>query len=192
MIMSPEIALIVAPGRTYAALAVSETRIGAVGALRRPLLAAVVLGTSMAMSCTRHVTPALVFSTTLLLSIVIIGQVVIAIVVTSGNDVKAIGRARALDLFFASHAPWSLWLLAAAVWVPSTLGLPSAPLWLAALVPMVLTPRIIAAYFREVHGFDRRRAVVRTIAHQALTWGVFIALFGAAVAIWPRILQLLS
>jgi hypothetical protein len=190
--MSPEIELIVAPRRTYAALAVSDAPIGVVGALRRPLLAAVVLGTSMAMSCTRHVTPELVFSTTLLLSFVIIGQVVIALVVTSGRDVRAIGRARALDLFFASHAPWSLWLLAAAVWVPSTVGLPPVPLWLAALVPIVLTPRIIAAYFREVHGFDRRRAVVRTVVHQALTWGVFVALFGVAVAIWPRILQLLS
>lgn len=189
--MSPEIQLMVAPDRTYAALAARDTSIGAVRALRRPALVALVLGTSMALSATRHVTPALVFSTTLLLSIVVIGQAVIALAVMPGTAIRTIGRARALDLFFASHTPWSLWLLAAGVWVPSPFGLPPGPLWLAALAPIVLTPRIIAAYFREIHGLDRRRAALRTLVHQALTWASFIALFGAAVAIWPRILQTL-
>jgi hypothetical protein len=190
--MSAEIGLIIAPGRTYAALVAQATRVGPVRALRRPLLAAVVLGTSMAMSSTRHVTPALVFSTTLLLSVVVIGQVLIALALIRGTAPRTIGLARACDLFFASHAPWSLWLLAAALWVPSPMGLPAAPLWLAALVPIVLTPRIIAAYFREVHGLDRRGARVRAIAHQALTWGLFVTLFGAAVAISPRVLQVFS
>jgi len=190
--MSPEMGLIVAPDRTYAALIASTERIGIVRALKRPLLVAVVLGTSMALSSTRHVTPALVFSTTLLLSAVIIGQVLIALAVIGRLATQTLGRARALDLFFASHAPWSLWLLAMAVWVPSPLGLPSWPLSLASIAPIVLTPRILAAYFREVHGLDRRRAAIRTFVHQAVTWAVFAVLFGAAVAIWPRILQALS
>jgi hypothetical protein len=190
--MSPEIGLIVAPGRTYAALAARPRRMGIVRALRRPLLASVVLGTSMALASTGHVTPALVLSTAVLLSVVVIGQVLIALAAMGRKSPRTMGRARALDLFFASHAPWSLWLLAAAAWVPSPLGRPAAPLWLAAIVPIVVTPRIIAAYFREVVGLDRRRAAVRTLLHQAVTWGLFLVLFGAAVAIWPRILQALS
>ena len=190
--MSPEIALIVAPDRTYAALTARPTRLGFVRALRRPLLVAAVLGTSMALSTTRHVTPALVSSTTAILCVIVIGQILIALSVMPGTRVQAIGRARALDLFFASHAPWSLWLLAASAWGPSPPVRSAAPVWLAALVPLVLTPRIIAAYFRQVHELDRRRSAVRTILHQILTWGLFLALFGAAVAIWPRILQVVS
>lgn len=189
--MSPELRLIVAPDRTYAALAASEERVGAVRALRRPLLVAVVFGTSMALSATRHVTPALLVSATVMLSGVMILQILIALAVIGGAPARTAGLARKLDLFFASHAPWSLWMLADAVWVPSLFGTRTASLWLA-IVPIVLTPRIIAAYFREVLGLDRRRARVRTLAHQALTWGLFIAIFGAAVAIWPRILQALS
>jgi len=180
-----------APDRTYAALVATKRPIGVVRALRRPLLVAIVLGTSMALSTTRHVTPSLVLSTTLMLSVFVIAQVLIALAAIAGAPSP--GRARALDLFFASHAPWSLWMLLAAVGVPSPLPHhESLGLWIAALVPMALTPRIIAAYFREVLGFERRRAAARTFAHQALTWGLFVSAFGAAVAIWPRILQWLS
>jgi|SRR5579872_2897700 len=190
--MSPEIELIIRPDRTYAALAGRAAPIGAVRALRRPLLVAVVIGTSSALSTTRHLTPALVFDTTLLLSVIVVAQVLIALALTGGAASRRMGRACALDLFFASHAPWSLWLLASAVWVPRWFTLPAAPLNYAAIAPLVVTPRMIAAYFREVQGFDRRRAAIRTVVHQAVTWGLFVALFGAAVAVWPRILEALS
>lgn len=190
--MSAELRLIVDPGRTYAALAARPMTLGPLRALRRPLLAAVVLGTAMALSSTRHVTPALVLSTTLLWSVVVIGQAAIALVVLGFLQAKTVGRARAFDLFFASHAPWSLWILFAAAWVPSPLGRPAMPLWLAAIAPLTLTPRIVAAFFREVLKIEPRRAAVCTLVHQALTWGLFVSLYGAAVALWPRLLELMS
>ena len=190
--MSAELRLILDPDATYAALAAQAAPIGAIRALRRPFLVVVVLGVAMALSATRHATPALVMSTTLMWSVLVIGQVAIALVVIGTPQAGTIGRARALDLFFASHAPWSLWLLAAAAWVPSPLGRPAMPLWLAAVAAIVLTPRIIAAFFREVLKMDRRRAAVRTLVQQALTWGLLISFYGAAVALLPRVLQFLS
>jgi hypothetical protein len=181
--MSPEIALMVAPDRTYSALAGRASPGGFARALRRPLLVAVVIGTSTALSSTWHLTPALVFSTTLMLSVFVIGQVLIALAVTAGPAAQRIGRARALDLFFASHAAWSLWMLASC-WFGGPFRL-----WLVvAIAPAVVTPRIIAAYFREVLGMNRRSAAVRTVLHQAVTWGLLLIMFGMAVAIWPRIL----
>jgi hypothetical protein len=82
--------------------------------------------------------------------------VAIALAVIGTPQSETVGRARALDLFFASHVPWSLWLLAAAAWVPSPLGRPAMPLSLAAVAAIALTPRIIAAFFREVLKMDRR------------------------------------
>ena len=114
--MSAELRLILDPDATYAALAAQAAPIGAIRALRRPFLVVVVLGVAMALSATRHATPALVMSTTLMWSVLVIGQVAIALVVIGTPQTGTIGRARALDLFFASHAPWSLWLLAAAAW----------------------------------------------------------------------------
>jgi len=185
--MSPEIALIVAPDRTYSALAARASPSGIAQALRRPLLVAVVIGTSTVLSSTGHVTPSLVFSTTAILSFIVIGQILIALAVTAVPAAKRIGRSRSLDLFFASHAAWSLWMLASC-WI----DLPFR-LWLAvAIAPAILTPRMIAAYFREVLGMNRRTAAIRTIVHQAVTWGLFVTIYGAAVAIWPRILGAVS
>jgi hypothetical protein len=144
----------------------------------------------MALSATRHVTPSLVASTIILWSIVVLAQAAIALAVIP--RVSRVSRARAFDLFFASHVPWSLWLLFDAAWAPAMLGRPTMPLWFAAVPPLVLTPRMIAAFFRQVCGMDRRRAAIRTLLQQALSWGLLIALYGAAVAVWPRVLQVLQ
>ena len=181
----------ISPAATYAALAARPMSIGAIRALRRPLLVAVVLGTAMALSSTHHATPALVLSTTLLWSVVVIGQVAIALAVIGTPRSETVGRARALDLFFASHAPWSLWMLAAAAWVPH-FGDPGMPLWLMAIAAIAFTTRSIAKFFSEVLRMDRGRAAVRTLVHQMLTWGLFTVFYGAAVALWPRVLQLFS
>jgi len=190
--MTPELRLIAAPRSTYARLARQPSPVGAVTALRRPLLAAMVLGTSIAMAATGHVTPALVLSTTLAWAFVVVIQIGLALLLIAGPARRTVGVPRALDLFFASHAPWSLWLLAAAC-APAPFGRPLVPLLLiAALVPMVLTPRIIAAFFREVLELVPTEAVIRTAAHQVLTWGLFVALYGTAVAIRPRIVAWLA
>src|SRR5262249_7817927 len=131
-------------------------------------------------------------STTVLLSAFVIAQVLIALAVITDAPAQGVGRARALDLFFASHAPWSLWILGAGFWMSLSIWSPAQPPVLAALVPLVLTPRMVPAYFREVLGFERRRAMRRTLVHQAVTWSLFIALYGTAVAIRPRVLQAFS
>ena len=190
--MSPEIALIVRPRATYSALARTPVRMSAFTALRRPLLAAVVIGTWLAMSGTGRVTPALVLSTTVTWSYLVAAQVAIALVFIAADAKRTVGLARALDLFFASHAPWSLFLLAAALWSPTPWGRPLWPLLGLAFVPIVLTPRIIAAFFREVLEMDPRRAFVRTAAHQAVTWTLFVALFWIVSAVSPRVLELFS
>lgn len=189
--MTPELRLIVAPARTYARLARLPSPVGPVTALRRPLLAALVLGTSMAIAATGRVTPALVLSTTLCWAFVIVLQAAIALSLIAGPARRTVGVARAFDLWFASHAPWSLWLLAAAA-VPAPLGRPLAPLLLLAAIPLALTVRMIAAFFREVLNLDPRRAIRSTAIHQGITWGVFLLLYGAAVAIHPRIVEWLT
>jgi hypothetical protein len=187
--MPLELQLIANPGAAFARVTRSPVRIGAAGALRRPAIVAVVLGASVAMAATREAPPALLLSTTLSWSVVVAAQVLIALALIQRPARATVGVARALDLFFAGHAPWSLWMLAVVAWAPVPGGRPLLPVLVAALVPLALTFRTIAAHFHYVLGFDRRTAVRRTIAHQALTWGLLLGTYGAAVALFPRVVQ---
>lgn len=187
-----ELRLIIAPRDTYARLARLPTAIGPVRALRRPLVAAIALGVSVAIAATGHVTPVLVLSVTVCWSLVIASQAALALALIAGPARRTVGLARAFDLFFASHAPWSLWFLAAAAWSPSPLGRPFAPLLVAAVAPIVLTPRMIAAFFREVLEMDPRDARARTALHQGITWTAFIALEAWAIALPPRVVEWLG
>jgi hypothetical protein len=186
--MTPELRLIAAPARTYAALARQPSSIGPIAALRRPLLAAVALGVSIAIGATGHVTLALVARSTAAWSFVVALQIAIALPLLAAPARRTVGLARALDLFFVSHAPWSLWFLAAAM-VPSPGGRPILPLLPLALIPLIVPTVAIAAFFREVLRLDRRSAARRTALHQAITWTAFVGLFGASVALPARVVQ---
>ena len=190
--MSAELRLIVDPNGTYAALARADGRIGPLAALRRPLLAAVVIGAVAALLSTRHVTPALMLSTTIVWSVVIVFQIAVALAMIAPGAYRTVGTSRALDLFFASHAPWSLWMLVIVIWHPSSADRTLNPVLLSMLVPAALTVRMIAAFFRQVMEMDLRDAVARTIVHQAITWTTLILLFAFAVAVPPRAIEWFS
>jgi hypothetical protein len=182
--MTPELRLMVAPARTYAVLARQPSPVGPFTAFRRPLIAAVVLGVSIAIAGTGRVTPSLVLSTTLAWSFVVVLQVAIALPLIAGPARHTVGVPRALDLFFASHAAWSFFLLGAAV-----LGRSTLPVLLVAVVPVALTSRMVAAFFCEVLRLDRPRALARTVLHQAMTWCAFVFLYGSAVALPARVAE---
>jgi hypothetical protein len=178
----------ISPRETYARLARASSRATLLTAIRRPLLVAIVLGVSAAKAATGHVTPALVASTTLCWSFVIVLQAAIGLGLMAGAARRTVGSARSLDLYFAGHAPWSLWILAVAA-SPFPLGRPIWPFLIAAIVPLFLTARTTNAFFREVLEMDPRHAVMRTVAQQAITWGCLVILYGTAVAWMPRVLE---
>lgn len=184
--MTPELRLMVAPAPTYARLARERSSVGPLRAVRRPLLAAVVVGVAMALSTTGHVTPMLALRTTVAWSFVVVLQVAIAMLLIAGRARRTVGVARGLDLFFLSHAPWSLWLLATAAFL-APLDPPQSLLVLLALIPIGLTARAIAAFFREVLQLAPRQALMRTMLHQAITWSAFVTLYGTAIALTPRV-----
>jgi hypothetical protein len=190
--MFSEMRLLIAPRDTYARLARVPSAIGPLRALRRPVAAAIALGVSVAIAGTGHVTPLLVLSATVCWSLAIAIQAAIAIALIAGPARRTVGLPRAFDLFFASHVPWSLWFLTVAAWAPSPLGRPLLPVLVVAVVPLILTPRMIAAFFREVLEMDPREARARTAVHQAVTWLAFIALAGWAIALPPRVVEWLA
>jgi hypothetical protein len=195
--VTPELQLILSPHAAYASFvreAGPSTRFARSGwltALRRPLLVTAVIGASLAIAATGRATPALVASTTLTWSYVVFLQLAVALPIVARAR-RTVGFARGMDLFFAGHAPWSLFALAAAAWAPSPFGRPFWPLAVCAIVPIVLTPRIVAAFCAEVAGMRRRDALRTTAVHQAMTWTLFVAMVWFSSALTPRVYELLG
>jgi len=99
---------------------------------------------------------------------------------------------RRVGLFLMGHAPWSLWMLAAAA-MTGSVGY-AAYWWmlLLAIVPIALTLRIVHAFSIEVLQLGPRAALGRTLAHQAATWLVAAVYLDRAVSLMPRIQSVLS
>jgi hypothetical protein len=78
---------------------------------------------------------------------------------------------RAVDLFFAGHTPWSLWILASAAWwglVPAQDAFRLSPYWRwTALVPLLWSAHIDYRFFRKA---TPDRALLRLAAQRAICW----------------------
>src|SRR5215471_3618252 len=173
------------PRAAYATLVREPAGAAWLTAVRRPLLV------SVAIAATGRATPALVVSTTITWSYIVVLQLIVALPIVARAR-PTVGLARALDLFFAGHAPWSLFALVAAAWGPSPVGRPLWPLAVATVVPVVLTARSVHAFCAEVLGLNRRGARWMAGAHQAMTWTLFVAMVWLSSSLTPRVLELLG
>lgn len=149
---------------------------------------AFLVGTCTAITATGRVSWRLALSGAICWSFVPILQLLTAaaIVRPSGD---AIPQRRAFELFFAGHAAWSVWLLAAAASLVAGVARTDVVL-LTALVPAGWTSVVIYAFCREVLGLHARRAAARTVAHQAMTCLLIVLYVAWAVQLWPRALSL--
>jgi hypothetical protein len=191
--MSPELLVMSAPPSAYRRLA-SGHRATLAGALKRPLLVAVILGTCVCIYAVQRVTLGLMLSAVLTWSFAVIVQLLAAAALVVSSKRRRVSLPAAMDLFFMGHAPWSLWLLAVAAWaawLPHPVKMDYIVLATAA-VPFAWTAVIVFAFCQEVLNDAPRVAVIRTIFHQSLIWtftGVYIAV---VVALWPRIIGTLA
>jgi hypothetical protein len=192
--ISPEFQIMKAPQRAYSRLAAERHTVTALDACYRPIVVALTIGTAASISSTSHVSIGLVTSVTACWAFLVVIQVVVAWVAMPSASRRAIGSARAIDLLFSGHGPWSLWLLAAAAWALAMPTIERDTRWLLAsiAVPVIWNAVIVFAFFRAALQLPHDAAVRRTIVHQAVALGSAFAVFGSAVAIWPRIVGVLA
>lgn len=153
----------------------------------RLVLIVLTIACAAAVAATGRVTLPLLLSMVTAWALPLVGvQVALALLVIGRPAARTVGLARGLDLFFATHGPWSLWLLAFAAWAIATspIGQPVRTAQFTAIVPLAWTARLIYVFHREVLRCDARAALRRTALHQALTWG--IAAVVAFDSLWPR------
>jgi len=189
--MLPELQVMRAPARTYRLWVDDGWEVSPLGALYRPAVVGLLMATTVAITATGHLTAGLVATLICCWGFVVVLQVIAGLAVTVRSN-RRVGVASALDLLFVAHAPWSFWLLAVAVWTTArgwTGHETQVPL-MTMLVPFAWTLVLLHAFCRTVLDCTSRAAVRRTIAHQAIVWGIGLLIASLAVQLWPRVIGL--
>jgi hypothetical protein len=176
-----------APSEAYGRLAPGHRK-SLPGALKRPLLVAIVLGMAVSIYATRRVTLGLALSAILTWSFAVAVQALAAAALVMSSARRRSSLPSALDLFFMGHGPWSLWLIAAAAWSallprPDKMDMIVAA---SAVVPIAWTAVIVFAFCRTVLHDEPRVAVIRTLFHQSLIWTFTAVYIAVVVQLWPR------
>jgi hypothetical protein len=149
-------------------------------------LLSVILGVSFSAAATERVDAGLVVSTSAAWSFVPVAQLLTGLLLTRGVP----ERVAALDAYFATHGPWSLWILSV-----HALFLLAEPARSAALaiavsgaVPGIWTARLLVRLCRERLGLSARESRRRVAIHEALSYGLiglyvwFASALGARLA----------
>lgn len=155
--------------------------------LRRPLVVLLVIGTAVPIMAVQRVTLALVAWSMASFGFVVAIQMAVGATVIASARSRTVGLPRALDLWFAGHVPYSLWLLtAAAVFA----ALPYASLdglITVAFIPAAWTAVIVAAFCRQVLGTSRAGARWRAAWHFLLIWAISFELVALSAGGWFQI-----
>lgn len=187
--MSPELRVMLSPASAYRALTPHAAGVTLRMALARPLLVAVVIGCALAIGATGRITFGLSLSTLLCWSFVPALQLLTGAGVMARHPGSP-GIAGRIDLWFMGHAPWSLWLLAAAA-ILTAAGDTTRIEWLvvaSALIPAVWTGIITCAFFQVVQRAPRRSAVRMAFAHQSVTVALVIGYLFLVARPWARVI----
>jgi hypothetical protein len=156
------------------------------------VLVALVIGASVSAAATERVTLSLILTSTLAWSFVPLLQLATGLWLV--RSAGAGRRVRALERYFETHRPWSLFVLAFHAlllgWPPSRGYAPFlAPL---AIIPAGVTMLSLMRMCREVLGMTPRRATLAVMVHQAMTYLLVGLYAGWASAYFPRIVGVLS
>ena len=186
--MSPELAVLLRPRAAYHVLAEDYPAVSPLQALRRPALVALAIAVAISITATGRAPLSLVVSTLICWSFAVAWQLLAAATVTRVPH-RSLSFAQRLDLFFAGHAPWSVWLLTCTAWsrlLPGWTDLYA--LLCTAAVPAGWTTVVVYGFCTGALGLTKRRALRLTLLHQALVWSFVFLYIAWAVALWPRLL----
>jgi hypothetical protein len=136
-------------------------------ALIVPALLAGLLGVVTSAAATGRVVAALVLSQTVCWSFVPVLQLMTGSILIGSAGRRPVSFARAIELFFAAHGPWSLWLVA--IGTLQTLTPNQNVVFVTALAAAAWTAWLLLAFSSEVLGLPAGMARMRVLAHQAAT-----------------------
>jgi hypothetical protein len=159
-------------------------------ALAVPLLVALILGITTSIAGLGRVTASLVLSAVLCWSFVVLLQLLTGLTLIASAGSRRVDIPRSIELLFDGHGPWSLWLVA--MGFLHTVAASQDLMVLSSVVPFAWTAVILHAYGREVLGVPWRGALVRTLAHQAMSVVLIVGYVELTTRVSLRIMALLQ
>ena len=186
-VLSSEVRIALAPDKTYRELVAVNEPVRVWRMLHRPLIVLVVIATAVPIMAVQRITVALFASSIASFGFVVLIQMAVGAGIIASAGTRRASMTRALDLWFAGHVPYSLWLLAVAA---AFAGLPWASLDLLialAIIPAAWTTVIVAAFCRNVLGTSRAGARWRAAAHFIVVWAIALELVALAAGGWFQI-----
>ena len=170
-----------APDATYRQLVAQGAPSSQWRALARSVLVLLVIAVIVPIMAVRQITASLVLTSAAAWSVVIAIQIAIAVVVIASAPARKVAFARAFELWFAGHVPYSAWILL----LPFVTSIPGVQaldaMAVTVLVPIIWTTFIVTAFCRAVLGATPAGARWRAALQQtmALTTLVTLALWAA-------------
>jgi hypothetical protein len=185
--VTDDVELAVSPAATFDRLVRARHTGSATALAGRLLLAIAVIGVSVAIDATSHVSIPLAAGIGASWSFVILMQALAAAAVILPARGRAVTACRAFELWFQAHVPWSLWLVLPAI-AALIIGRKVGDATLTALmpIPFAWTLVLLRAFARQV--LRARRALVVIAVHQAVVWGLALCYLAYAIGGWDRVL----
>jgi hypothetical protein len=182
-IWSPDVRVTLRPSQTYRALAQQPGDSGSWIALRRPLLLVIFLACVVSLIASQRLTMRLIATGAINMSFIPLVEIV---------GLRAVWRhkyhipfSRAVDLFFMSHGPWIMWLLAyASIWAfasPDHALFWTAPryLWPSFILAILWSALIDYCFFWQVFHRNGMEAAFDLFLQRAVSWTLGVLIFGA-------------
>lgn len=146
-----------------------------------------VIAVAIPIMAVQRVTIGYVAVTAISWSFVLAIQLLIAMLLVISVPSRPIGLGRALDLWFAGHFPYSLWLLVISA-VVANLESASVEMVIAlALIPSLWTAVILSAFCRVVLGTSRRGARLRAVLQFIVAWAIGLQYVALASGGWFQV-----
>ena len=157
--------------------------------LARLLLILVTIAMVVPLMAVQRVTASLVLTAAVTWSSVLAIQIVVATAVISSSSRRRVSVLHALDLWFAGHLPYSLWMVAGAAIAANSRLVDPAFLFATGVVPAAWTAWIVAAFCRVVLIVDAAGSRRRAAAHQAVVWAIALTYAAVTSGGWFRLVE---
>ena len=161
---SDALRLMLRPAAEYSARVAASLDAKWAEAISVPLLLALLLGIVTSVATTGRVVASLLLSQTVCWSFVPALQLGTGSLLIASAPRRRVTFPRAVELLFAAHGPWSLWLVATgvlqSVFPDQNLALASS------LIPWTWTAWMLTAYGREILALTPAQSRLRVLAHQ--------------------------
>ncbi|HEY1306824.1 MAG TPA: hypothetical protein VGF24_24895 [Vicinamibacterales bacterium] len=185
---STELHVALAPDATFQHLIRSRSYVHGWRALRRPALVLLLISVLAPIMAVQRVTIALVATAALTWCFVLAIQTLVAVGVISSAPARRVPMAPALDLWFAGHLPYSLWMLVAFGVMAESQSGPLRVFVSAAVVPAVWTAIIVASFCRRVLGTTGLGACWRTAVYVIAVWAIALSYIAWGAGGWFQLL----